>query len=333
MTSPRRSFGDTSIPRLGMGCWAIGGPFHAGGTPLGYSNTDDAESLRAIGAALETGVRFFDTAAVYGTGHSERLLGEAIGNRDDVFIATKIGLRFDEERREVLGETTDPDDVMPAVEASLRRLRRDRIDVLFLHLNSLSVDQALPLFDRMDEAVEAEKVRAYGWSTDFPDRVEAVADRDGVDAIEHAANVLFSAPRMFPVLEHHDLLSVVRSPLGMGVLTGKYATGDRMATDDVRSNNMDWMDWFHDGEVAPQPAAALESVRDLLQTDGRTLAQGALAWLWARSPLTIPIPGARTVGQVLENTGALDLGPLPAAVMNEIEETLDRRGEEELRER
>ncbi len=96
---------------------------------------------------------------------------------------------------------------------------------------------------------------------------------------------------------------------------------------------MDWMDWFHDGEVAPRPAAALESVRELLQAGGRTLAQGALAWLWARSPLTIPIPGFRTVGQVLENTGALDLGPLPAEVMDEIESVVDRHGEDELRER
>jgi aryl-alcohol dehydrogenase-like predicted oxidoreductase len=316
-----------------MGCWAIGGPFYSGPTPLGYSNTDDEESVRAIEAALDAGIRFFDTAAVYGTGHSERILGRALGRRDDVYVATKIGLRFDEEQRQVHGETADPQDVLPAIEASLQRLGRDHIDLLFLHLNSLPVDEALPLFDRMDEAVSAGKVRTYGWSTDFPDRVEAIGDRDNLAAIEHAANVLFSAPLMFPVLERRDLLSVVRSPLAMGVLTGKYRPGGRVAADDVRSNNMDWMDWFHDGAVAPGPAASLEAVRECLQIGGRTLAQGALAWLWARSPATMPIPGFRSVHQVIENTGALELGPLPAATMQEIEELLDRSAEQELRER
>ncbi len=334
MTTTRACFGDTAIVRLGMGCWAIGGPFHSGGTPLGYAATDDDESIRAVHAAVGAGIRFFYTAAVYGAGHSERLLGRALHGRDDVFIATKIGFRFDETRREVLGEACEPDDVGPAIDASLRRLGRDHVDLLLLHLNSFPVDAALAVFDEIDRAVDAGKVSAYGWSTDFADRAAAVAARPHLAAIEHSANVLYSAPDMFPVVERHGLLALNRSPLAMGLLTGKFPAGRRVVgDDDVRSNDFDWMDWFKDGQAASRPAAQLDSIRDSLQHGGRTLAQGALAWLWARSPNALPIPGFRTVIQVEENTAALQLGPLPPFVMAEIETLIDRTDEHEPRER
>ena len=79
------------IPRLGMGCWAIGGPFFAGDTPLGWGDVDDDESVEAIDRAIALGIRFFDTASNYGAGHSEEVLGRAIGNRDDIIVATKFG--------------------------------------------------------------------------------------------------------------------------------------------------------------------------------------------------------------------------------------------------
>lgn len=327
-------FGGAAIPRLGMGCWAIGGPFHADGTELGYANTNDDESLRAISAAVDHGIRYFDTAAVYGAGHSERLLGRALRGRDDVFISTKFGIRFDESTRAVLGDTTDPADVVPAIEESLRRLQRDRIDLLFLHLNSLDVKSALPLFDAVETAVASGKVVSYGWSTDFTDRAISIASRRHVAAIQHAANVLFSAPAMIPLVERTGLLSINRSPLAMGALTGKYRPGERSIDDtDIRNNNMGWMDWFHDGAIAPAPAARLDAISELLRTGGRTLAQGALCWLWAHSPSTLPIPGFRTVAQVRENATALQYGPLPIDVMDEIETLLDRTGETDQRER
>lgn len=327
-------FGGTSIPRLGMGCWAIGGPFHADSTDLGYANTNDQESLRAIAAAIDHGIRYFDTAAVYGAGHSERLLGQALRGRDDVFVSTKFGIRFDESTRAVLGDATDPVDVVPAIDDSLRRLQRDRIDLLFLHLNSLDVAHALPLFDAVETAVATGKVVSYGWSTDFTDRATTIASRPNVGAIQHAANVLFSAPAMIPLVERTGLLSINRSPLAMGALTGKYRPGERSIDDtDIRSNNMGWMDWFHDGAIAPTQAARLDAISELLRTGGRTLAQGALCWLWARSPNTLPIPGFRTAAQVAENTAALPHGPLPIDVMDEIETLLDRTSETEQRER
>ncbi len=114
------------VSAVGMGCWAIGGPFWRGDTPVGWGQVDDAESTRAIHRALDLGVTFFDTADVYGAGHSERVLGAALGGRrGEVVIATKFGNVFDEETRAITGADQSPAFIRQACEASLRRLGTD----------------------------------------------------------------------------------------------------------------------------------------------------------------------------------------------------------------
>ncbi|MGK9232893.1 aldo/keto reductase [Inquilinus limosus] len=324
------------VPRLGLGCWAIGGPFFAGDTPLGYGTVDDAESIAAIRCAVDLGIRFFDTADVYGAGHSEEVLGRALEGRDDVVIATKLGNRFDPATKQLTGSIAEGDlrrEARSAVEASLRRLRRDRIDLLQLHLNNLPIDRAGEVFDVLDDLRAAGTIGAYGWSTDFPERAAAYARRSGFAAVQHGMNLFFDAPTMLGVIEAHGLISINRSPLAMGLLTGKFAAGQALPADDVRSNTFAWMDYFKDGRVAPGFADRLARIRHLLTADGRTLAQGALAWLWAKSPRTLPIPGFRSVAQVRENAGALEKGPLPAEAMTEIERLIDRPPEGAARER
>jgi aryl-alcohol dehydrogenase-like predicted oxidoreductase len=110
----------------------------------------------------------------------------------------------------------------------------------------------------------------------------------------------------------------------MGLLSGKFTPDRMVGAKDVRGATLDWMVYFRDGRVAPEFAARLDAVRDLLTSGGRTLTQGALAWLWARSSRALPIPGFRTVAQVEENAGALDKGPLSAEVMSEINAVLAR---------
>jgi aryl-alcohol dehydrogenase-like predicted oxidoreductase len=324
------------IPRLGLGCWAIGGPFFAGDTPLGYGEVDDGESIAAIGHALDLGIRFFDTADVYGAGHSEDVLGQALAGRDDVVVATKLGNRFDPTTKQMTGSIGDGDlgrETRSAVEASLRRLRRDRIDLVQLHLNDFAIDRAGEVFDVLDEFRAAGTIGAYGWSTDWPERAAAHAGRAGFVAVQHGMNLFFDAPGMIGVAERAGLLSINRSPLAMGLLTGKFAAGDALPRNDVRANSFDWMDYFKDGRVVPAFADRLARIRHLLTADGRTPAQGALAWLWAKSPRTLPIPGFRSVAQVTENVGALAKGPLPPAVMAEIEQLIDRAPEGEARAR
>ncbi|NNH33943.1 aldo/keto reductase, partial [Rhizobium sp. SEMIA 4085] len=176
------------------------------------------------------------------------------------------------------------------------------------------------------EALRAEgKIDAFGWSTDFPDRAARHAGCKGFVSIQHTMNVFEPVPAMIDVVEKNGLLSINRGPLAMGLLSGKFTPQKTVGAKDVRATSLDWMVYFKDGRIAPEFAARLEAVRDLLTTGGRTLTQGALAWLWARSPRTLPIPGFRTVAQVEENAGALEKGPLARDMMARIDAALAGR--------
>lgn len=312
---------------LGMGCWAIGGPFWEKGTPHGWGEVDDAESIRALRHALDLGVNFFDTANVYGAGHSERVLATAFaGLRDKVVIATKFNALFDEATREVTGASAAPADIRKACEESLRRLGTDYIDLYQFHDNGFPADKAEPVRETLEELVSEGKIRFYGWSTDFPDRARAFARGEHCTAIQLQLNVLDDNPAVIEVCEDFNLAAINRGPLAMGLLTGKYTPGAKASPDDVRGEKSpEWMKYFQDGSPNPEWLKKMEAVREILTSGGRTLAQGALAWLWARSEQTIPIPGFRTVEQVEENCGALALGPLAGNRMQEIETILGRK--------
>ena len=314
------------ISALGMGCWAIGGPFFEKGTPLGWGEVDDEESMRAIDCALELGINFFDTANVYGAGHSERVLGKALaGRRRQVVIATKFNSLFDEVTREVTGRSCAPADIRKACEDSLRRLNTDYIDLYQFHNGGYSAEEALPVRDTLEELVREGKIRSYGWSTDSAERAEVFAQGPNCTGIQLQLNVLDDNPEVIAVCEKYDLAAINRGPLAMGLLTGKYTASTQPSADDVRGEKSPgWMKYFKDGKPSPEWLGKMEAVRELLTSGGRTLAQGALAWLWARSEQTIPIPGFRTVQQVEENCGALQFGPLAKDQMAEIETILER---------
>ena len=310
------------IPRLGMGCWAIGGPFYAGDVPLGWGEVDDSESIRAVHRALDLGIRFFDTASNYGAGHSEEVLGEALAGRGDVIIATKFGFATDPATKQATGAFADAAFIRASVETSLRRLRRERLDLLQFHLNDFPLEQSDAVFDMLDQLRAEGKIDAYGWSTDYADRASRHAKRPGFVSVQHTMNVFEPAAQLVSIVEAHNLISINRGPLAMGLLSGKFNASQTLAANDVRSAALDWMIYFRDGRIAPEYAGRLEAIRDLLRSGGRTLTQGALGWLWAKSPKTLPIPGFRTVAQVEENAGALEKGPLPRNVMAEIDQAL-----------
>jgi aryl-alcohol dehydrogenase-like predicted oxidoreductase len=327
MTSRTLGHSGINVSPMGLGCWAIGGPFWAGETPLGWGEVDDHESIAAIHRGLELGVTFFDTADVYGTGHSERVLARALaGRRDGVVLATKFGCRYDEEKKQNLGMSADPAYIRQACEASLRRLNTDRIDLYQYHWNDGPLDCAAEVRATLEALVDEGKIRAYGWSTDFPDRARAWAGGKHYAAVQHEMNVITDAPGIVAVCEELGLASINRGPLAMGLLTGKYAAATQVEGADVRGQQSPaWMKYFKNGKPAPEWLAKLAAIREILKSKGRTLAQGALAWLWARSPRTIPIPGFRTVAQVEENCGALRHGPLTPDQMSEIGRLLGGR--------
>ncbi|MFD5893822.1 aldo/keto reductase [Streptomyces sp. NPDC060366] len=313
--------GGPEIGPLGFGCWAVGGEWQdRDGNPLGWGKVDDEESVAAIRRALELGVNFFDTADTYGAGHSERILGRAIaGRRDEVVIATKWGNTFDEATRTATGPVTTPEHARRALTASLRRLGTDHIDLYQFHVGEASLAEGAELRDLCEEFVAEGLIRAYAWSTDDPARAAVFAQGPHCAAVQHQCNVLDDAPEMLDLCARHGLLSVNRGPLAMGLLTDKTGAGSRGAEGDIRAVPPSWLRWFGEGGGAlPEWVARVDAVRSVLTSDGRTLAQGALAWLWARSELTVPIPGFRSVAQVEENAGARDFGPLSAAQLQEI---------------
>jgi len=314
------------VSAMGMGCWAIGGLFWAGETPVGWGTIDDAESIRAIHRALDLGITFFDTADVYGAGHSERILGRALAeHRDQVVIATKFTNTFDEDTRQITGSSADPAYIRQACEASLRRLGTEHIDLYQFHWGDYDLARAGEVRETLEELVTEGKIRAYGWSTDSVERAGFFGEGPKCTAIQHELNVLNDAPEMLALCERQNLASINRGPLAMGLLTGKYAANTSLSVDDVRgTRSPEWMVYFSEGKPNPEWVQKRDSVRDILTSGGRTLAQGALAWIWARSEHTIPIPGFKTVAQVEENCSAMQFGPLTSEQMREIEVLLGR---------
>lgn len=320
------------VSALGLGCWAVGGPWTFNGSPAGWSGVDDAESLRAIQRACDLGATFFDTAANYGAGHSERLLAQAFkGKRDKVVIATKFGYRVDEAAKAVIfyDDKEEESDVASrlreSAEASLKRLDTDYIDVYQLHVWGLAVERALEAREVLEDLVKQGKIRAYGWSTDFPKSAEFFAGGEHCATIQVELNVLDDNAAILAICERENLAAINRGPLAMGLLTGKYTGAVQPSADDVRGQKSpEWMKYFKGGTASTDYMKKVAAIREILTSNGRSLAQGALAWLWARSPKTVPIPGFRTVKQVEENCKAMDFGPLTADQMVEINHILGR---------
>lgn len=161
---------DVQVSAMGLGAWAIGGEWVFNGGQAGWGKVDDAESIRAIYAALDAGMNLIDTAANYGTGHSERIVGQAIKDRRDrVVIATKFGFDVDEAAKRVTYRQT-PDDILNSLpsecERSLRNLGVDAIDVYQFHMWEFPAERVPELLDVLEKLVAQGKIRTYGWSTD-----------------------------------------------------------------------------------------------------------------------------------------------------------------------
>ena len=317
------------VSAMGLGCWAIGGAYWKGKAAVGWGNVNDEESIRAIHRALDLGITFFDTADKYGTGHSERLLAQALkGHRHRVVIATKFGITFDETSRQLTGRDASPEYIRQACEASLRRLNCEYIDLYQFHLGQYDHSQAGVVRDVLEDLVAEGKIRYYGWSNDSPEANRIFAKGPNCSAVQHQLNVLYDAAPMLTLCEELNLASINRTPLAMGLLTGKYRVDSVLPFDDVRGNKGNkgpsWMRFFKDGKPNPEWFNKLNSIREILTSSGRTLAQGALAWIWARSEKTIPIPGFKSVAQVEENSAAMQFGPLSAEQLREIDILIGR---------
>ncbi len=328
----KRTLGKSGIEvsAVGMGCWAIGGPWKFLGNAAGWGQIDDDESIRAIHAALDAGATLFDTAANYGCGHSERILGKALrGKRDQAVIATKFGYVVDEENKTVQPYDGDEEhgDIASHLradcEASLKRLETDVIDVYQLHVWGYDLQKSDAVREELEALVRQGKIRTYGWSTDRLDAVQRFAKGPNCGVVQQQLNVFDGNLELLRACDELNLASLNRGPLGMGILTGKFTPETTFSKDDVR-HGVDWFAGFEEGKPNPEWLKRLEAIREILTSGGRTLAQGALAWIWGASERTVPIPGFKTVEQVQENAGAMQFGPLNPEQMNEIDNILGR---------
>ncbi|MEW5871069.1 MAG: aldo/keto reductase [Chloroflexota bacterium] len=276
------------------------------------------EAVRQIQAAVDLGVTLFDTADSYGQGWSERILGEALrGRREGIVVVTKFG-------EDPLPDQPDPLALEAAIveracEGSLRRLGFECIDLYLLHRRDYPLERAPALMEALEGLVQAGKIRYYGWSTDDVERAQLFAGGEHCSAIEHRLNIFNDNPAMLELCREHDLASLNRVPLLMGLLTGRWSPETMLEQADPRAG------WFqHDGFLNVLDCA--RQIEPHLTRDGRTYAQGALGWIWARSPLAIPLPGFRSMEQMQALVQAQRFGPLPPQAMQAIAEKVESMG-------
>jgi len=281
------------VTRVALGTWAIGGWLWGG--------TDVEQSVRAIHAALDMGITTVDTAPVYGFGLAEEILAEALARqqvpREKVIIATKFGMEWDDKQN--TWRNARPERIRKEIDDSLRRLRTDYIDLYQLHLGSYDLERVDEVLETLERLVDDGMILWYGWSTDDPVRAASFARGPHCTAIQQRFNIFEGNAETLAVCEAEQLASIVRGPLAQGILTGKFTPESSLPENDVRHS------WdFREGEQAKR-LEALGAIREVLTAQKRTLAQGALGWLWARSEAMIPIPGFKTVEQVEENAAAM----------------------------
>ncbi|HOW58127.1 MAG TPA: aldo/keto reductase [Candidatus Omnitrophota bacterium] len=277
------------VSEIGFGCWPIGGQ--------SYGKVSDGDSLRALETAWESGVNFFDTADVYGEGHSEELLGQFLKDkrRDLAIIATKVGWDFTQGAHK---KNFDPEYIRSACEKSLKRLRMESIDLYQLHNPSLELIQRKEIFGVLEGLKKQGKIRRIGISVHTEVEAFAALQDHRVEAIQLIFNFLDQRmkERVFPEAEKKDVGVIAREPLASGILSGRYVPDHIFPKDDHRSR---WM------PVKRQ--ADWEKVQIFKQTlKGKriSLVKAALEYLLGFDAVSTIIPGAKTRTQVLENVSA-----------------------------
>ncbi len=303
MTTPR-TFGKTGwqISPAGLGCWQFGGAITLDGTPDGWTGISDDVSRAALRRALDLGVNFFDTADMYGWGHSEELVGNVLRDvRDHVFIATKCGYWHDADGRRTFNESRKY--VLHACDASLQRLRTDYIDLYQCHLSRTERwDEFLDAFERLQQAG---KIRHFGVSTHEFSRVQGFNSRGNLAAVQTPYNLLSrqAEENILPYCREHNIAVIVRSPLAMGKLSGHYTATTRFNPDEIRSK-------WHDDPGFARDMETVERLRPIATQAGGTLAQLALRFVLQHPAVSVVIPGAKNAPQVEQNVSAGNFPPL-----------------------
>ena len=314
------------VSPLGLGTARLAGlGFREDLPPQDTSAKQDA--VRQIQAAVDLCVTLFDTADNYGQGLSERILGEALrGRREGIVVVTKFGEDPSPDQDDPLA--LDAVTIKRKCAASLQRLGFEPIDLYLLHRRDYPLEQVPAVLEALEDLVQAGKIRYYGWSTDDVARARLFAKGEHCIAIEHRLNVFNENAAMLDLCQEQDLASLNRVPLLMGVLAGRWSpeTTAVRVQPAVENQPLEQGDpregWFKHEEFR-NLLACVQQIKPYLTRDGRSYVQGALGWIWARSPLAIPLPGFRNMEQMIELVQAQQFGPLPPEAMQGIAERVE----------
>ena len=312
----KRKLGDSGleVSALGLGCM---------GLSFGYGPaTDKQEAIKLIRSAFDSGITFFDTAEVYGPFKNEELLGEALAPfRDAVVVATKFGFK---DGKTTSGLDSSPKNIIAATESSLKRLKTDRIDLLYQH----RVDPDIPIEDvagTVKELIRQGKVKHFGLSEAGVETIRKAHAVQAVTALQSEYSLFWREPEqaIVPLLEELGIGFVPFSPLGKGFLTGAIDADTKFGDSDFRNTVP---------RFSAENRKANQVLVDLLQAIAAksevTPAQIALAWLLAQKPWIVPIPGTTKVQRLQENIGAAEVAITSAelAEINKAISAMDLQG-------
>lgn len=306
------------VSDISFGAWAIGGA---------WGTVSDEESLAALNQAIDSGINFLDTADVYGSGRSHRLIAQLKKSRkEEIIVATKIGRRLAKQTVEGYSRAN----IVSWIEDNLRDLATETLDLVQLHCPPTDAYYHPELFGVLDDLVAAGKIRFYGASVE---RVE-----EGLKAMEYphlqSIQIIFNCFRQRPAELFFDQAKrkkvgiLARVPLASGLLTGKFDKQTQFAADDHRNFNRHGAS-FDKGETFSgvdydTALAAVEEIRALVP-QGASMSQFALRWILMFDAVTCAIPGGKRPGQVADNAHASDLPPLSPEAMNQVKAIYDSR--------
>ncbi|WP_163539510.1 aldo/keto reductase [Gracilibacillus sp. YIM 98692] len=290
---------DMNISELSFGTWAIGGA---------WGQTNDKEALKGLARAMDAGVNFFDTADVYGGGHSEELLAKATkGKEDKIYIASKFCRAGDIHDPHTYSEES----VTHYVENSLRRLQRDQLDLIQIHCPPIEILRDGAVFEVLDKLKQQGKIRHYGVSVETVEEGLLCMENPNVDTLQVIFNIFRQKPitELFPVAKEKNVGILARVPLASGLLTGKFSSNHQFEEDDHRKFNRNG-EAFNVGETFAglpfEKGVELSSQLEWIAEGRGNMTRAALKWILSHDAVSSVIPGFKTVQQVEDNLAAID---------------------------
>lgn len=302
---------DLKVSELSFGTWAIGGS---------WGKTDDTEALKALQHAMDAGVNFFDTADVYGDGHSEELLAKATkGKESEIHIASKFCRAGDVHDSETYSEKT----VTAYLENTLKRLNRDQLDLYQIHCPPLEILKDGNVFHVLDKLKQQGKIRNYGVSVETVEEGLLCLEQENVSTLQVIFNMLRQKPleELFPKAKQTGVGIIARVPLASGLLTGKFTSNHQFEADDHRKFNQNG-DAFNVGETFGglpfKKGVALSNQLNWITEDRGNMTRAALKWIMQQEGISTVIPGFKNVQQVEDNLQAIKVPVFSSAELEKI---------------